>query len=135
MALEYGADESVDYDGRLDLVKTAIRRVAQLEEPRGIDVFLHTAAPPGSGLGASSALVVNLIGLLRDYHKLSLTDYEIAEFAWQVERVDVGLKGGMQDQYAATFGGFNFIEFHGDRVIVNPLRIRDATLLELESKG
>lgn len=133
MALEYRADESVDYDGKLDLVKAAIRRVAQLEEPRGIDLFLHTAAPPGSGLGASSALIVSLIGLLRDYHNLSLSDYEIAEFAWKVERVDLGLKGGMQDHYAATFGGFNFIEFHGDRVVVNPLRIRPDTVLELES--
>ena len=131
MALEYGAEETVDYDGKLDLVKAAIRRVAQLEEPRGIDLFLTTAAPPGSGLGASSALMVNLIGLLRDYHKLSLTDYEIAHFAWEVEREDLGLRGGLQDQYAATFGGFNFIEFHPNRVIVNPLRIRPTTILEL----
>jgi D-glycero-alpha-D-manno-heptose-7-phosphate kinase len=133
MALEYGASDKVDYDGKLDLVKGAIRRVAQLETPRGIDLFLHTAAPPGSGLGASSALVVNLIGLLRDFHKLSLTDYEIAEFAWEVERIDLGLLGGLQDQYAATFGGFNFIEFGADRVVVNPLRIGPTTILELES--
>jgi D-glycero-alpha-D-manno-heptose-7-phosphate kinase len=133
IALEYGADEGVDYDGNLDLVKAAIRRVAQLEEPRGIDLFLHTAAPPGSGLGASSALIVALTGLLKDYHKLSLTDYEIAQLAWQVEREDLNLSGGLQDQYAATFGGFNFIEFHADRVIVNPLRIHPTTVLELES--
>lgn len=133
MALDYGADEAVDYDGRLDLVKAAIRRVAQLDEPRGIDLFLHTAAPPGSGLGASSALIVTLTGLLRDYHKLSLTDYEISHLAWQVEREDLGLRGGLQDHYAATFGGFNFIEFHADRVVVNPLRIHSNTMLELES--
>ncbi len=133
VALEYGAEDAVSYDGRLDLVKAAIRRVAQLEEPRGIDLFLSTAAPPGSGLGASSALMVSLIGLLRDYHKLSLTDYEMAHFAWQVEREDLGLRGGLQDQYAATFGGFNFIEFHPTQVIVNPLRVRPTTILELES--
>jgi D-glycero-alpha-D-manno-heptose-7-phosphate kinase len=133
MALEYGAEDNVDYDGKLDLVKAAIRRVAQLEEPRGIDLFLHTAAPPGSGLGASSALIVSLTGLLQDFHKLSLTDYEIAQLAWQVEREDLGLQGGLQDQYAATFGGFNFIEFHDDRVVVNPLRINPTTVLELES--
>jgi len=133
MALEYGAHDHVDYDGKLDLIKAAIRRVAQLEVPRGLDLFLHTAAPPGSGLGASSALVVNLIGLLRDYHKLALTDYEIAQFAWEVEREDLGLRGGLQDQYAATFGGFNFIEFYPDRVVVNPLRIKPTTVLELES--
>ena len=133
IALEYGADDHVDYDGRLDLVKAAVGRVARLERPRGIDLFLTTAAPPGSGLGASSALMVSLIGLLRDYHKLSLTDYEIAHFAWEVEREDLGLRGGLQDQYAATFGGFNFIEFQADRVIVNPLRIPATTILELES--
>jgi D-glycero-alpha-D-manno-heptose-7-phosphate kinase len=133
LALEYSAEESVAYDGKLDLVKAATRRVAQLEQPRGIDLFLHTAAPPGSGLGASSALIVALTGLLRDYHKLSLNDYEIADLACQVERDDLGLRGGLQDHYAATFGGFNYIEFHPDRVVVNPLRINPTTILELES--
>jgi D-glycero-alpha-D-manno-heptose-7-phosphate kinase len=132
-ALEYGTEEHVEYDGNLDLVKAAIRRVAQMEEPRGIDLFLRTAAPPGSGLGASSALIVCLIGVLSDYHKLSFTDYEIAQLAWEVERLDLGLKGGHQDHYAATFGGFNFMEFTGDGVIVNPLRIKPTIVNELES--
>lgn len=132
-ALEYGAQDPIQYDGQLDLVKAAIQRVAALDEARGIDLFLHTAAPPGSGLGASSALMVSLIGLLRDFHRLALTDYEIADLAWEVERLDLGLKGGLQDQYAATFGGFNFIEFHSDGVIVNPLRIPRTTIDELEA--
>ena len=132
-ALEYGSEEPVDYEGQLGLVRAAIRRVAQLEEPRGIELFLHTAAPPGSGLGASSALIVGLIGVLSDYHKVSFTDYEIAQLAWEVERLDLGLKGGLQDQYAAAFGGFNFIEFHADRVIVNPLRIKPTIVNELEA--
>jgi D-glycero-alpha-D-manno-heptose-7-phosphate kinase len=132
-ALQYGAHEPVHYDGELDLVKAAIRRVAQLDEARGIDLSLNTSAPPGSGLGASSALMVSLIGLLRDFHRLVLTDYEVAELAWEVERLDLGLKGGLQDQYAAAFGGFNFIEFHADRVIVNPLRIPRTTIDELEA--
>jgi D-glycero-alpha-D-manno-heptose-7-phosphate kinase len=108
-ALEYGATDPVSYDGQLDLVKAAISRLAALDEARGIELSLHTAAPPGSGLGASSALIVSLIGLLRDYHRLALTDYDVAELAWEVERLDVGLKGGLQDQYAASFGGFNFL--------------------------
>jgi D-glycero-alpha-D-manno-heptose-7-phosphate kinase len=132
-ALEYGTEERVEYDGQLDLVKAAIRRVAQLEEPRGIDLFLHTAAPPGSGLGASSALMVTLIGVLGDYHKLSFSDYEIAQLAWEVERLDLGLKGGLQDQYSAAFGGFNFMEFTAEGVIVNPLRIKPHIVNELES--
>jgi len=132
-ALEYGTEERIEYDGQLDLVKAAIRRVAQFEEPRGIDLFLHTAAPPGSGLGASSALIVTLIGVLGDYHKLSFSDYEIAQLAWEVERLDLGLKGGLQDQYSAAFGGFNFIEFGADDVIVNPLRINPNIVNELES--
>jgi D-glycero-alpha-D-manno-heptose-7-phosphate kinase len=133
-ALQYGASDPIHYDGRLDLVKAAIMRVAELDEARGIDLSLNTSAPPGSGLGASSALIVSLIGLLRDYHRLALTDYEIAELAWEVERVDLGLKGGLQDQYAAAFGGFNFIEFNSDdTVIVNPLRIPRTTVDELEA--
>lgn len=132
-ALEFGPHDAVPYNGHLDLVKAAIRRVAQLEEPRGIEMFLHTAAPPGSGLGASSALMVTMIGLLAGYHKLSLSDYEIANLAWEVERTDLGLLGGYQDQYAAAFGGFNYIEFHADRVLVNPLRVSPTIVYELEA--
>ena len=133
VALEYGAEERLNLDGQLDLVKAAIGRVAtQLGEPRGVDVFLRSSVPPGSGLGGSSALMVALIGLLRDFHKLALTDYEMARLAWEVERVDLGLSGGLQDQYAATFGGFNFTEFHRDSVLVNPLRVNPGTVSELE---
>jgi D-glycero-alpha-D-manno-heptose-7-phosphate kinase len=133
VALEYGADEGPsESDAGLELVTAAISKLATLDEPRGVDVFLRSSAPPGSGLGGSSALVVTLIGLLRDFHKLALTDYEMAELAVELERVDLGLKGGLQDQYAATFGGFNFIEFGAEQVIVNPLRIPDHVRLELE---
>jgi D-glycero-alpha-D-manno-heptose-7-phosphate kinase len=132
-ALEYGSEEPVDYEGQLGLIQAAIRRVAQLEVPRGIDLFLHTAAPPGSGLGASSALIVSLIGVLAAYHKVALTDYELAHLAWEVERIDLGLKGGLQDQYSAAFGGFNFMEFTPEGVIVNPLRIKPEIANELES--
>lgn len=133
VALEYGAGEQPrSSDAGLELVTAAIAKVANLDEPRGVDVFLRSSAPPGSGLGGSSALMVSLIGLLRDLHRLALTDYEIAELACELERVDLGLKGGLQDQYAATFGGFNFIEFGAEQVIVNPLRIKDHVRLELE---
>src|SRR5207302_5067726 len=94
--------------------------------------FLHSNAPPGSGLGSSSTVMVTLIGLLKEHHNLPLTDYEIAQLSHHIERVDMAMLGGMQDQYAATFGGFNFIEFAEDRVIVNPLRVSAVVINELE---
>jgi D-glycero-alpha-D-manno-heptose-7-phosphate kinase len=115
----------------LDLIKAAVHKLAT-ESPCGFDLFLHSAAPPGSGLGSSSAVMVALIGLLSDHMKMPLTDYEKARLAYTVERQDLGLKGGTQDQYAAVFGGFNFIEFRADDVIVNPLRIHPETIAELE---
>ena len=130
MTLEYQADDPMHFDGNLDLVKAAIRNLGGRED--GYDLFLRSSAPPGSGLGSSSTLTVALIGLLKAYHRLPVTDYEIADLAYRVERHDLGIKGGLQDQYAATFGGFNFIEFADEHVIVNPLRIGSDTINELE---
>jgi D-glycero-alpha-D-manno-heptose-7-phosphate kinase len=76
--------------------------------------------------------MVTLVGLLNERYGLGLDDYELAALAWSVEREDLGIRGGYQDHYAAAFGGFNFIEFHADHVVVNPLRIKDRTLDELE---
>ena len=116
---------------RLDLIRAAVHKLAS-DSPHGFDLFLHSAAPPGSGLGSSSAVVVTLVGLLSTHMKMPLTDYEKARLAYTVEREDLGLKGGTQDQYAAVFGGFNFMEFREDDVIVNPLRIAPDTIHELE---
>jgi D-glycero-alpha-D-manno-heptose-7-phosphate kinase len=131
MQIEWGINDAVQLDGRLDLVKAAVRKFGKVRRG-GFDLFLHANVPPGSGLGSSSSTVVTMIGLLREYHALTLSDYEVARLAYVVERQELGLKGGLQDQYAATFGGFNFIEFWPDRVIVNPLRISASTLNELE---
>ncbi len=117
------------YDGTLDLVKAVINNLGPLQT--GVDVFLHTDAPPGSGLGSSSALVVATIGAFNHVLGRLMGPYDVAKLAFKVERVDLGIKGGMQDQYSAVFGGFNFIEFYGDDVVVNPLRVRPSTLNEL----
>jgi D-glycero-alpha-D-manno-heptose-7-phosphate kinase len=129
--MNWAIDEPIPFDGRLDLVKAAVRQFGK-GSGGGFELFLHSSVPPGSGLGSSSSTMVTLIGLLREYHALTLSDYEVARLAYVVEREDLGLKGGMQDQYAATFGGFNFIEFWSDGVVVNPLRISTSTLNELE---
>jgi D-glycero-alpha-D-manno-heptose-7-phosphate kinase len=131
VSVNYQVDEAPIFDGRLDLVKAAIRRLGDPSAP-GYDIFLHSNAPPGSGLGSSSTVMVTLIGLLKDHHNLALTDYEIASLSHHIERVEMGMLGGMQDQYAATFGGFNFIEFGPDHVIVNPLRVSPEIVNELE---
>ena len=131
LAIGYGVGDSLDFDGDLDLVKAAIRNVGPAPT-RGFDLVLRSSAPPGSGLGSSSAMTVALVGLLKEYHRLPLTDDEIAHRAYLVERTELGIRGGLQDHFAATFGGFNFIEFEKDRVVVNPLRVPGDTINELE---
>lgn len=125
----YNPGEQVNYDGKLDLVKATLSKMGITQ---GMDIFLHSDMPPGSGLGASSTITVVLVGLFKHWKRLPMTDYDIAELAYRIEREEVGIKGGRQDQYAATFGGFNFIEFFHDETIVNPLRIKQAILNELQ---
>jgi D-glycero-alpha-D-manno-heptose-7-phosphate kinase len=127
---EMRLDEEIFCDGSLDLIKAALRRFGR-DGTEGFDLVLRSSAPPGSGLGSSSTMMVALTGLLARHYGLPLGDYQTADLAYAIERDDLGITGGMQDHYAATFGGFNFIEFT-DRVIVNPLRISDDIAHELE---
>jgi D-glycero-alpha-D-manno-heptose-7-phosphate kinase len=103
-------------------------------EKLAVTVTTAVDAPMGSGLGSSSALVVALIEAYRTYLDLPLTRYDVAHLAYEIERVDLNLAGGRQDQYSAAFGGINFMEFLREgEVIVNPLRFSEGTVLELES--
>jgi len=128
-----GLEDSFIYDGQLDLAKVVLsffRREYGLNG--GLEVYLHNDAPPGSGLGSSSAITVALISALADLNKLPMDSYQIAELAYQLERKDAGILGGKQDQYAAAFGGFNFIEFENGTTVVNSLRLKPETIFELE---
>ncbi len=131
VSVTYSLEDKLTYDGKLDLVKAAILKMG-CNDLGGYELFLHTNAPPGSGLGSSSAMMVALVGLLKEFKNLPLTDYEIADLAHTIERKELGIQGGLQDQYAAAFGGFNFIEFFADRVVVNPLKVPADVINELE---
>jgi len=124
----------IPIDGSLNLLKGIYNRVVKdyTNTPLSFELSTYVDAPPGSGLGTSSTLVVTVLGAFAEWLKLPLGEYDLARLAYQIERVDLNMAGGKQDQYAATFGGVNYMEFYkDDKVIVNPLRIKSVYLNEL----
>lgn len=135
--LTCSVSEVLPLDGKLNLHKAVYRHVIERYnggKPIGLELNTFCDAPVGSGLGASSTLVVAMIQAFAELLNLPLDEYTIARLAYKIERIDCGLQGGKQDQYSATFGGFNFMEFYeGGRAVVNSLRIKNRTICELEA--
>lgn len=135
---EYGTFKSqkeLSTEGDLKILKGVYNKIVQLFDLPPLSFKLTTSVdvPKGSGLGSSSTITVAIIGAFTEWLNLPLGEYDIARLAYQIERKDLSMAGGRQDQYAATFGGFNFMEFYEeDKVIVNPLRIKQKYLNELE---
>lgn len=129
MTVKYNCKDNLVYDGKLDLVKAALK---EMNIKQGCEVYLQCDAPAGSGLGTSSTVIVALLAAMAHWKGIKLDQYALAELAYKVEREDLKIAGGYQDQYAATFGGFNFIEFNGNDVVVNPLKIKKNIINELQ---
>lgn len=133
---DYPLAPSLEIDGKAILIKGVYNRIVKDFHiaPRSFKITTYNDAPAGSGLGTSSTMVVCILKAFVEWLGLPLGDYEIARLAYEIERIDLGLSGGKQDQYAAAFGGFNYMEFlQNDIVIVNPLKIKRWIVDELEA--
>lgn len=128
--VEYHLEDGPIYDGVMDLPKAAIERIGV---DAGVDVEIVSDAPPGSGLGGSSALVTACVAALAMLGGRSLSADEVARLSYEIEREDLGIAGGWQDQYAAAFGGFNLLEFSDIGVTVTPARLSTERLGDLRA--
>ncbi len=135
-SVRYEKADKLPIDGTLDLAKGVYNHIVTKygSVNSGFKLTTFVDAPAGSGLGSSSTLMVTIIGAFAEWLRLPLGEYDIAHMSYHIERVELAMAGGKQDQYAATFGGVNFMEFYeNNRVIVNPLRIKQKFLFELEN--
>lgn len=128
--------ERLEIDEHAPLVKGVYNRIVKDFglKPCSFKITTYNDAPAGSGLGTSSGMVVCILKAFVEWLNLPLGDYELARLAYEIERIDLGFRGGKQDQYAAAFGGFNYMEFlKDDMVIVNPLKVKRWIIDELEA--
>lgn len=136
-SFESDVADYIEPAGMLKLHKAVYNRIVKdYNKGKSLGAFKMTTycdSPPGSGLGSSSTLVVAIIKAYAEWLSIPFGDYDIAHLAYEIERKDLKMKGGKQDQYAATFGGVNFMEFYkDDKTIINPLKVRRWILSELE---
>jgi len=133
--LDVGVDiadvERIEYDGTLDLLKAAVKRMAM---PGGFEAAIWADAPPGSGVGTSSAVSVALIAALGHFSDRRLAPHAVARVAHELETQELGLECGVQDQYAAAFGGVCFMEIDYPRVELSRLPLSPTFLCELEER-
>lgn len=138
MISSFDLDESIEYQNLENMLSLddsfgLFRSLIKLIKPDfGFDLSVKSDFPPGSGLGGSSSVMVAVLGCFNEFRRDKWSDYELSEIAFQAERLEMGISGGWQDQYATVFGGFNFIEFKKDNNLIHPLRLQDKTILELE---
>lgn len=129
--LRFNSIDDIVYNNDLDLLKAVVKEMN--ETSKGVNIFMRSDVPPKSGLGGSAAAFASLIGLFNHVkQEKKMTNYEIAELAHKLEREELKIGGGRQDQYATVFGGINFIEFGNGFVRVNPLKMKKDHVLELE---
>lgn len=120
---------ALNQSGRFTLIQSLLKAI----HPNfGFELFLHSDFPMQSGLGGSAVVSAAILGCFNQFRRDQWNQHELAELAFQAERLYMGVSGGWQDQYATVFGGFNFMEFQMKKNIVHPLRIPQNTLLELE---
>ena len=134
--LQVESQKYLELDGHMDLYKGIYNRIVKdyTHTPLSFSISTYSDVPSGSGLGGSSTLVVAVLKAFVEWLNLPLGEHDIARLAFNIEREDIGIVGGAQDQYAATFGGFNFMELYSEkRVIVNPLRVKNWIIDELEA--
>lgn len=119
----------LNYNGKFSLIISLIKTIKPIF---GFELYLHSDFPMSSGLGGSAVVTSSILGCFNQLRNDKWDQYEIAEIAFQSERLNLGVAGGWQDQYATVFGGLNFMEFSNDQNIIHPIRLNPEILLELE---